>query len=234
MKRLVAAVAAVSAAVSVGPGALPASAATAHPATTKSSGTHQPTSSPSATSKTVGSGVAGPGDLTAAAAAFKAGTHVFVGPDGAPVDVALLNGFIGSQPIFVAVLGPSHDNPDQSVATLSAETRRNGTYVLLDGVALRATTNVFPPNGVQAVLEDAQAAHPTDPVSAVEDFVQHLAAGAAKTAQPPTTPADPAVAAQPAARGSQSRSLSPWFLALLVPLGAAVGFAVARARRRTG
>lgn len=227
MKRHVAAVAAALAAavatVTASGGAVAAAAA------------QSPTKPPKGTS-TSGSaaGVAGPGDVTAAARAFTGGRHLFVGPGGAPVDVARLNGYIGSQPIFVAVLGPTQRVPDQTVAELSTLTRLNGTYVVLDGPAMRATSNVFPATGVQAVLQNAQAAHPTDPISALEEFVQRLAAGDAKTAQAPSTPAVAAAAASTTNRASSAASLSPWFLALLVPLGAAVGFAVVRARRRTG
>ena len=165
--------------------------------------------------------------LATAVKALLAGKHVYASPGAPAIHQAALTTSIGSHPIWVVARKSSGTAASDWLAQIAIGVRSNGTYVLLEGNTLVATSNTLPPAGIEAVRAAAVKDHPKDAVAALDEFVQKLASGAADTA--PATAVSTATAT-PATSGSAS----PLLLLLLIPILGGVAFAVTRARRRTG
>jgi hypothetical protein len=167
--------------------------------------------------------------IAAAVKAVLAGQHVYASPGAPAIHASALTTAIGSQPIWVVARAASGTSGSSWLADIAAQTRGNGTYVLLDGATLSASSNTLSEAGVEAVRAAAVKAHPQDAVAALDEFVQKLASGAVTPA--PSTTSNPATA--PSSTNTAS-SVSPLLLLLLIPVLGGVAFAVTRARRRTG
>ena len=176
-------------------------------------------------------------DVGAAAQAILKGTHVYVAPGGPAIHAAALTTAIGPRPIFVVAVPTDPQHANDWIALLATAARVSGTYVVLTNDTLTASSNQFPTQGVEALRQAALNAHPTDRVAALDDLVQGLAAGAAKTAgagRPTATTGTATVDALDARPRSSSPSKAPLLVVLLILVLCAVTFAVVRARRRMG
>lgn len=169
--------------------------------------------------------------LAAAVKAVLAGQHVYASPGAPAIHKTALTTSIGDQPIWVVARASSGTAASDWLVQIALQARTNGTYVLLDGTTLSASSNALPPAGIEAVRVTAVKDHPKDAVAALDEFVQKLVSGAAAVA-----PASGAGTANGAATSAPatSGSASPLLLLLLIPILGGVAFAVMRARRRTG
>ena len=171
--------------------------------------------------------------ITAAVTAISGGKHVVLSPGGPAIHVPALTAAIGVKPIFVVAHTSGSAAPSDWLPLIAAQTRLTGTYIVVDGKTISATSNTLDPKALQASRAAAVKAHPTDAVAALDAFVKALTSGAVSSAATagPSPAAGPATAVAPPAKDA---SYSPLLLLLLVPILAGVAFAVTRARRRTG
>ena len=168
--------------------------------------------------------------INAAVAAISGGKHVVLSPGGPAIHVPALTTTIGDKLIFVVAHTSGAAAPSDWLPVIAAQTRLTGTYIVVDGKTISATSNTLDPAALQASRAAAVSAHPTDVVAALDAFVQEVASGAVSSAPTagPSPVTGPATATTPPAKDV---SYSPLLLLLLLPILAGVAFAVTRARR---